>query len=295
MPDHDRFSPSLAFSRNIGWLTNNEQERIAQVRVGILGAGGVGGQYAEILARLGVSHFVIWDPDEFSIENTNRQNQCQASTYGKKKVEVIAELIRDINPLAVIHSYPKAMTDEKLDEFCQAIDFYFDGLDFFETDIRISVFRALRRHRRPAITVAPVGTGASALLFTNESMSFDDYFGLHLAKDHVTRSIYFLTGLTPTLMQRRYLVDQSRTDLAKKQVPSLGIGVYTAASLAATTFLKVILQRGTVKLAPWSLHFDPYLGTLKSRYTFGGYKNPVQRLKRWIAMQVLKISSRSAS
>jgi molybdopterin/thiamine biosynthesis adenylyltransferase len=288
MSEHDHFSPSLAFSRNIGWLTPHEQEQLSKVRVGILGAGGVGGQYAEILARLGVREFVIWDPDEFSIENTNRQNQCQASTYGRKKAEVLAELIRDINPTATVRSYATAMTKDELDGFCKSIDFYFDGLDFFETDIRIAVFRALRHHQRPAITVAPVGTGASALLFTDRSMSFDDYFGLHLVQDPVVRSIYFLTGLTPTLMQRRYLVDQSRTDLAKKQVPSLGIGVYTAASMAATTFLKVVLQRGPVRPAPWSLHFDPYLGELKSRYTFWGYRNPIQMLKRWIAMKVLK-------
>lgn len=289
MSEFGRFSPNLAFSRNLGWLTPDEQELLSKVRVGILGAGGVGGQYAEILARLGVCEFVIWDPDEFSIENTNRQNQCQTSNYGRNKADVLAELIRNINPAATVRSYPTAITKDKLDDFCQSIDFYFDGLDFFETEIRIALFQSLRRHRRPAITVAPIGTGASALLFTDRSMSFDDYFGLHLVQDHVSRSIYFLTGLTPTLMQRRYLVDQSRTDLEKKQVPSLGIGVYTAASLAATTFLKVVLKRGPVKTAPWSLHFDPYLGVFKSRYTFWGHRNPVQRLKRWIAMQVLRI------
>ena len=71
------FNYDKAFSRNLGWVTAEEQKIISQVRVGIVGLGGVGGQYAEILARLGVAQFSLCDQDEFSMENSNRQNGCQ--------------------------------------------------------------------------------------------------------------------------------------------------------------------------------------------------------------------------
>ncbi len=276
------------FTRNLGWLTSDEQRTIASVRVGILGVGGVGGQYAELLARTGVTQFVIWDPDTFSAENTNRQNECRTSNYGKSKAEVIAKLILDINPNATVQCFAQSIQTQHLEQFCQSIDFYFDGLDFFAIDIRIEVFRCLRKHDVPAVTVAPVGTGASCLVFNKSSMSFDDYFGLHTSTDHVERSILFLSGLTPTLMQRSYLVAKQYTRFSDHRVPSLGIGVTSAASLATTTFLKAVLKRGTIRPAPWSFHFDPYLEKTRHRYTWLGYRNPIQWLKRLIIRQTLK-------
>lgn len=278
----------IAYSRNLGWLTPSEQKRLSEIRVGILGVGGVGGQYAELLARTGVTKFVIWDPDTFSIENTNRQNECRSSNYGVNKADTIAKLILDINPHAEVAVSPRAIQVDDLDQFCSSIDFYFDGLDFFATDIRIEVFRRLRQYDVTAITAAPVGTGASCMVFTKDSMSFDDYFGLHTTTCHVKRSILFLSGLTPTLMQRSYLADPTYTNLKDRRVPSLGIGVATAGSLATSTFLKLALMRGSTRLAPWSIHFDPYLGKLRKTYTWFGYRNPLQRLKRWIANRVLK-------
>lgn len=283
------FFVDTKFSRNLGWLTADEQRHLATLRVGLLGVGGVGGQYAELLARTGVTQFTIWDPDSFASENTNRQNECRSSTYGRKKVDVIAKLILDINPEAMIKAIARPIQNDDLDEFCRSIDFYFDGLDFFAVDIRIEVFRRLRKFGIPAITAAPVGTGASCLVFTNNSMSFDNYFGLHTTADHVQRSILFLSGLTPSLMQRTYLVAPEYTQLADRRVPSLGVGATTAASLAVTTFMKFALKRGAVPLAPWSTHFDPYLLKLRRKYTWFGYRNPLQALKRWIANRILKI------
>lgn len=291
MPNN-KFDARKAFSRNIGWLSETEQEELSKIRVGILGVGGVGGQYAEILSRLGVRRFVIWDPDEFSIENTNRQNECRISNYAKSKAETITKLILDINPSAEVQFTPRAILETDLEDFCRSIDFYFDGLDFFATEIRIKVFRELRRLGIPAVTVAPVGTGASCLVFDSHSMSFDDYFGLHTTTDHVERSILFLTGLTPTLMQRTYLAAPQLTNLAQQRVPSLGIGVTTAGSMAVSTFLKITLKRGKVHKAPWSIHFDPFLGKFKKRYTFWGYRNPLQFFKRKLAHLTLRTQAR---
>ena len=48
------FPYEQAFSRNIGWVTKEEQARLRQKRVAIAGGGGVGGVHAMTLARLGV-------------------------------------------------------------------------------------------------------------------------------------------------------------------------------------------------------------------------------------------------
>lgn len=207
------FSTEKAFSRNLGWLTQAEQTKLSGLHVGIIGMGGVGGQYAEILARLGIGKFTLCDPDRFSIENTNRQNECKTSNYGKNKAQVIAALISDINPKAKVTVIPGELKLDQVDGFCKSIDIYLDALDFFVIDLRIAIFRKMRELEKPAITVAPIGAGAACLVFTKDSMSFDDYFGLHLSTDPVERSFRFLVGLSPTLQQRHYLQERGRADM----------------------------------------------------------------------------------
>ena len=67
------FDYDLAFSRNIGWFTEEEQQILKSKRVAIAGMGGVGGSHLVTLVRLGITKFNLSDFDEFACENTNRQ------------------------------------------------------------------------------------------------------------------------------------------------------------------------------------------------------------------------------
>ena len=67
------FNYDKAFSRNIGWVTQDEQARLRSARIAIAGLGGVGGAHLLTLARLGIARFVISDFDEFDLHNMNRQ------------------------------------------------------------------------------------------------------------------------------------------------------------------------------------------------------------------------------
>lgn len=282
------FNTEQAFSRNLGWLTSAEQETLLRLHVGIIGMGGVGGQYAEILARLGVGKFTLCDPDEFSIENTNRQNQCMTSNYAKNKAQVISQLVKDINPKAQVNVIPGELQLNQVDGFCESIDIYLDALDFFVIDLRVAIFKKMRELGKTAITIAPIGAGATCLIFTKDSMSFDDYFGLHSSTDLLERAYLFLVGLSPTLQQRHYLQDSDRADMANGKAPSLPIGVYACAAVAATTIVKIALNRGKILAAPWSVHYDSYLMTLKKRYVWFGYRNPIQKIKMLAVRFMLK-------
>jgi len=282
------FDYKKAFSRNLGWLTEAEQEKIRRTHVGIIGMGGVGGQYAETMARLGVGRFTLCDPDTFGVENTNRQNECKTSNYGKNKAQVIAEVVKDINPTAEITIIPGGITAEHISSFCQSIDIYLDGLDFFETNMRILIFREMHKLGKPAMTFAPVGAGSAYLVFTKESMSFDDYFGMHLTNDTVERAVHFLTGLTPSFQHAAYLVERHRLDFANRKTPSLPLGVCACAAIAGAEFMKVVLGRGHVAVAPWSTHFDAYRARIVKKYIWWGYKNPMQKLKRSILRSQFK-------
>ena len=52
--------------------------------------------------------------------------------------------------------------------------------------------------------------------------------------------------------------------------------------------LNILLKRDPVKSAPWSHHFDAYTQEYKKSYVWGGAKNPLQILKRWIVHKLLR-------
>ena len=86
------------FARTGMLLGDRAMERLACSRVAVFGLGGVGGHCAEALARCGIGSFLLVDGDCVTPTNINRQAVAFVSTLGKKKVDVMAERMRDINP-----------------------------------------------------------------------------------------------------------------------------------------------------------------------------------------------------
>jgi len=72
--------------------------RLRGARILVAGLGGVGSFAAEALARAGVGHLTLADPDRVSPSNLNRQLLALGSTLGRAKVEVMGERVLDINP-----------------------------------------------------------------------------------------------------------------------------------------------------------------------------------------------------
>ncbi len=288
----NQFNYALAFSRNLGWLTEDEQGVIAQKKVAIAGMGGVGGHYAEVLARLGVAKFHISDFDEFEVQNFNRQNCSGLSTLHKKKVEVIRDKILDINPLAEVTIFNRGVNAENVESFLDSVDLYLDGLDFFVIDIRQLVFAVAHQKKITAITIAPVGMGASLVVFDQNSMSFVEHFGMKKNDSLEVLAIKFLIGLTPTLKQLKYLVDRTRTNFNEKKAPSLPMGPYLCAGVAGSEAVKILLKRKKIRTSPWVLHFDAYLQSYNKTYLWWGHKNVFQKIKFIIIKNILGRHSR---
>src|ERR1700704_5794210 len=111
------FDYSTAFSRNIGWVTVEEQARLRTKRVAIAGLGGVGGFHLLTLARLGVGAFNLAELDRFELANFNRQVGATLSSVGRPKLDVLVELALDLNPELNIRRFPEGVTHENADEF----------------------------------------------------------------------------------------------------------------------------------------------------------------------------------
>jgi hypothetical protein len=266
-----------AFSRNIGWVTESEQLRLRDARVAIGGLGGVGGVHLLTLARLGVGQFSIADFDVFDIVNFNRQVGANVSTLGRPKIDVLAEMARDINPEIRLAAFPAGIQADSLDEFLDGVDVYVDGLDFFAFNARRMTFAACEKKRIPIVTAAPLGLGTALLVFGPGGMSAEDYFGFE-GCDEMEMAIRFLVGLSPAMLQRGYVADMSRVNLAEHKGPSSIAACQLCAGVAAIETLKLLLGRSGVKLAPWGSQFDAYRMRYISTWRPWGHRNPLQRL-----------------
>ena len=272
------------FKRNMGIMNEHEQTLLANTRVAVAGAGGVGGIHALTLARLGVGKFVIADPDEFELVNINRQFGATHRTVGRKKAEVIAEMLVDINPEADIRVIVDRIEQENVDAFLEDVDIYVDGIDFFEIDARRTVFNSCRNKGIFALTAAPLGFGATLQVFVPEGMGFDEYFGIDDDTDYNERVAAFAVGLAPNPYHAQYM-DFSRVSIENRTGPAVSAACTLAASLVATEVTKIVTGKGEIRPVPCYLQAD----LLLNKYDLGcmeqGGKSPQQLVKRKMILE----------
>jgi molybdopterin/thiamine biosynthesis adenylyltransferase/nitroreductase len=271
------FDYDEAFSRNISWLTEREQELLRSKTVAIAGVGGVGGAHALTLARLGIGGFRLADPDTFDLVNFNRQVGATVSTLGKSKVEVMAAMVADINPSATIARHG-ALTEENIDAFLRGADLYVDGLDFFVPQLRQLVFARCAALGIPAITAAPLGMSVAYVVFMPGEMTFDELFGL-AGRDEDDQLVRFLVGLAPAALHLRGLADPSAMSLRERQGASVGAACQLCAGVVGVEAVKILTRRGPVRAAPWCHQLDVFSGRWRSRKTRFGQRNPWFRLR----------------
>lgn len=281
------FDYDAAFSRNVGWVTATEQAQLRGKRIAIAGMGGVGGVHLLTLARLGIGAFNISDFDTFDFVNFNRQAGAVMAAIGRPKVDVLAEMARDINPELDIRKFPEGVSPANLDDFLDGVDLYVDGLDFFAFAARRATFAACHRLGIPAVTAAPLGMGTAVLSFLPGKMSFEEYFCLE-GCDEEEMAIRFLLGLSPAMLQRGYLADPSRVNLAERRGPSTIAACQLCAGVTATEAVKILLGRGQVLAAPHGYQFDAYRNRYVRTWRPGGNRNPLQRIGLAIARRQLR-------
>lgn len=112
-------------------LGSEKLDLLRNAHVLVVGLGGVGAYAAEMIARAGVGRMTIADADTVAPSNINRQLVALHSTVGRRKAEILAERLRDINPeieLTVVDRYIK---DEETDLLLDAAkyDYAVDAID----------------------------------------------------------------------------------------------------------------------------------------------------------------------
>lgn len=118
------------FSRTEALLGTVAMERLQNSHVAVFGVGGVGGYTVEALARSGVGHLSLIDPDDVGLSNINRQIIATHSSLGSLKVEAARKRILDINPEAKVDVYPIFYTPETAHSIdLRQFDYIVDAID----------------------------------------------------------------------------------------------------------------------------------------------------------------------
>jgi molybdopterin-synthase adenylyltransferase len=117
------------YIRNVDILSAPEQLRLAESRVAVVGAGGLGGQVILLLARVGVGTLVVADCDLFDETNLNRQALCVKETLGEPKARAAAQAVAEINPGIRVIAHQMRLTADVIDGVLAGCDVVVDGLD----------------------------------------------------------------------------------------------------------------------------------------------------------------------
>ena len=121
------------YIRNMNALTKEENERLQDFRVCVVGCGGLGGYVVEMLGRIGIGHLTVVDSDGFEESNLNRQLYSDTVVLGKSKVEVARERMKLVNPLVEVHDLQVRLTEDNARDLIRGHDAVVDALDNRET------------------------------------------------------------------------------------------------------------------------------------------------------------------
>jgi molybdopterin-synthase adenylyltransferase len=140
---------SVAFSyedftqRNLGFLSQPEQDLLRSASVFICGVGGMGGACLQALVRAGVGAFTLADFDSFEVSNLNRQVFANLDTVGVGKIEATVGQLRRINPQVQLATLG-AEWPERLDELLARHKLVINGMD--DLAAGIALYRKAREH-----------------------------------------------------------------------------------------------------------------------------------------------------
>jgi tRNA threonylcarbamoyladenosine dehydratase len=113
-------------------------ERLRTARVLLAGLGGVGSYAAEALARAGIGQLTLADFDLVAPSNLNRQLVALGSTIGRKKLDVMSERVRDINPDCRVTPLDRFLLADEMPQFLTpGLDYVVDAIDSLNSKVAL--------------------------------------------------------------------------------------------------------------------------------------------------------------
>ena len=243
------------FIRNIGIVSEEDQERLRNSTIGIAGTGGVGGQFAYNMARLGVGRIKLSDPETFDYSNVNRQFGATTNTIGAKKADVVADECKKINPnLEIMISY--GITVDNVEDFIRGCNFVSDSIEIFSLWERLALHKIAREYDLPVSFAPALGFGSALFVFDPRGMTFEEFFEVPSDPDKLRGWMYPSHKIKPG--EQNYMVPNTWKKVRDRLMdpPTTIIGIQGSAILSAMAAIKNILGKGKQVYVPEVIHVD---------------------------------------
>ena len=144
------------FDRTRLLLGSAAMEKLKQSRVAVFGLGGVGGHAAEGLCRSGVGALDLFDNDEVSLTNLNRQLIATQETIGMPKTEAMRQRLLSINPEMQVEARQLFYLPENADQVdLSHYDYVIDAIDTVSAKLELAV----RCNRLGVRLISAMGAG----------------------------------------------------------------------------------------------------------------------------------------
>jgi hypothetical protein len=115
---------SPIFDRQVRAFGRDFQRKLGRLRVGLVGAGGLGSAIVEYLARMGVREWVLVDPDVVELSNLNRLVNATTTDAqrARPKVNVARSTVRQSNPKAYVRALQTDVFDPEAQRALKSCD-----------------------------------------------------------------------------------------------------------------------------------------------------------------------------
>lgn len=143
------------YQRNYKSISVEDQARLAQTTVAIVGCGGLGGSMAEEFSRLGIGSLILVDGDCIEESNLNRQLFALEKNLGQPKVEAARDRLQAVNSSVQLTLIPHWFDESTAEDFFRGAHLVCDALDSISR--RVSLERACHRLDLPLVYAGIAG------------------------------------------------------------------------------------------------------------------------------------------
>jgi molybdopterin/thiamine biosynthesis adenylyltransferase len=144
-------------------LGEKGQQKLAESKVAVVGAGGLGTVSSLYLALAGVGYIRLIDQDTIETHNLHRQILYNTDNLHYPKTEVAAKRLEKQNPLVTIEAIPENVHASNVERILKGVDCVVDGLDNIVT--RYLVNRACVKLGIPYVFGAAIGIEGNLSVF----------------------------------------------------------------------------------------------------------------------------------
>lgn len=206
------------YLRNRQGISLQDQLKLAESKVAVIGAGGLGGTVIQLLGRMGVGTLRVVDGDVFDETNLNRQIFCTREWVGRPKALAAREQLKAINPAVEVQAHVVRLDASNGSEILAGCQVIVDALDNVQD--RLTLQSLARSLRAPFVHGAIAGFEGQLMTIFPEDQGLKQLYGTGDEIGSPSNRPEFLLG-----------------------VPSITPSI--VAALEAMEVLKILLNRGT--------------------------------------------------